>query len=524
MEIQEIYKEFYETPYDNNGELLNTTIIKSRIKHVKFPKMDNEFINKLIRYNENVGSMEKTIENINYLKEGALAVVTGHQPTFMTGSLFTIYKAITVIKLSNLLEKQLGLKIVPIFWIASHDHDLDEVRKVKLLDIKNEIKDLKLDIIWSKLPVGDIPIYDEAKIKVAEFFEKLKGTEFTNTIKDSIEKCLNKDDTFSSFFAKLMNNLFGDRGLVFFDPLKVDSNRSLWIYKSTLDNWTEINVEIKKKGELISAQGYTPPLNNTKGNPLLFIEENSRREQIYLELDGVFKTKNNTYSKEELLEAWEKLSPNVAIRPILQDALLPSIAYIGGPSELLYLYQIEGIYKYFDMVKPMILPRISSTIIETPIDRLMKEEGYDYIEFKRQGENYLDFLIQDGKVKLLEAKIDTIKTKINQEYKELIKEAINFDSQLEPILEKNLQMLISQIDYIDKRINDSWKRKNDIIINRFKRVYNSLFPEKNSQERVYNIYQYLNKYGGDLIETLLRRLQLTVDQQIIYLGSDSNED
>src|SRR5689334_7216194 len=328
--------------------------------------------NALERINRRAGSPELTFKNIEMLRRpGSVAIVTGQQAGLFTGPLYTIHKAMTVIKLTDCLREQ-GVDAVPVFWIASEDHDYEEVNHVRLIDTEGHLKTVRYDPTTrpADAPVGRVRIDEGIHAAIDEFIAALPPSEFVGDIERDLRESYSEGAGFADAFAKLMTRLFKDYGVVLMDPLDEELKQvAAPLYARAIERAPEIGRALVERSRELEQAGYHAQVHVAEDAVPLFIMDDGRRVAM-TQHDGRFYVKGSdrSFDKAELAELAVRcpncFSPNVTLRPVVQDFLLPTAAYIGGPAEVAYFAQIRAVYETLERPDPCVLPRASLTIIE----------------------------------------------------------------------------------------------------------------------------------------------------------------
>ncbi len=323
---------------------------------------------------------DKTKINIQQLaNKSTLAIVTGQQLGIMGGPLYTFHKIITAIKLSNQLsERYDDYNFVPIFWLEGDDHDFNEVRSIQLINDNNNVE---------KISYGEESREDDAKESVGflqlddrinNFFNKLnsllRDTEFKQPLLENLKECYASGNSIKNGFRKLLHSIFDQYGLVMIDPqdkklkelLKPLFKKEIEEFRNYTDKLVHSSAELE---EIYHAQVKVKPVN-------LFLNLDNARYSIEpVENHFRLKRKRKTFTRDELLEIVDKeperISPNVLLRPICQDYLLPTAFYVAGPSEISYFAQIKALYSVFKISPPIVYPRSSATYVEKSISKTL---------------------------------------------------------------------------------------------------------------------------------------------------------
>lgn len=470
---------------------------------------------------------KKTLHNIELLKSNTtFAVVTGQQLGILGGPLYTFYKTITAIKLcTQLKEKYEEYNFVPVFWLESEDHDFDEVRVAGILGKENQIVELQytdgLEEEINRGPVSKNVFNDNINNVINQLKENLRDTEFKKQAIDYIEKIYKKDRTFLDAFSELMFGIFDEYGLVIMDPSDKELKELLKpVFKNELKNFREhTNILVERSAELddiYHAQVKVKPIN------LFMIEENERLLIEPNENEYRLKGKRKKFTFDEIMtladEKPEKFSPNVLLRPICQDYLLPTAFYVAGPGEISYFAQLMPLYDMFNIPAPVIYPRTSITIIEKGVANI----------FNKFNLTFTDFLFEDNSVfskvmdTVSEVKIDSVfeeaSKNIELQFDNIRAYLFNVDKTLVDLASKSQERVFQTVEQLKTKAADAEKKKHDTVFRQLAKVTNILYPNQNLQEREINFLYFVNKYGFDFLKVLFDELSVNkFEHQIIEL-------
>jgi len=458
--------------------------------------------------------------------EKTFAIVTGQQVSLFGGPLYTIYKTITAIKLSRLLkEKYSDYNFVPIFWMEVDDHDFEEVASINIFDKENNFRTLSyddgLEEDTNRGSVGSIKFDSTIEFTLADLDESLRDNEFKNEILVLLKECYKEGKTFKEGFKELFIKLFDEFGLVIFDPQdSAIKNILLPIFEKEINNFeTHTTTNVLKSAELeeiYHAQIKVKPVN-------LFYSDETGRHLIEPVEDGFrFKGKRKRLNKEELLNLLyfdpSSFSPNVLLRPICQDYILPTAAYVGGSSEVSYFAQVMPNYKFFDVVSPIIFPRSSGTIIESHLYSIIEKYGLSLPDF------YMDKNILIEKVVKIVSEInfDELFDKSEREIKVTLnglkENLLSIDTNLIQPIEKSIARIEQTISTLKEKSKGAEGRKHKTLITQLQKVRDAVYPNNNLQEREINFFYFANKYGLDIIKWIMNELNTNkIEHQIIEL-------
>ena len=469
----------------------------------------------------------KTSRNIQLLeKEKTIAVVTGQQLGILGGPLYTLFKIITAIRLSNqLTERYDEFKFVPVFWLEADDHDFNEVRSINLLDNENQILNLgykeEINDDDAKQSIGHIK-FDES---INEFFNQFEGslrdTEFKNELIVKLREWYRVGKSFKQSFKELIFWMFDEYGLVIFDPQDPQVKSLLKpIFQKEINDFTLHTQKLiqtsAKLEELYHAQVKVKPVN-------LFYHTDDGRYSVE-PVDEVFKLrrKRKQFTKDEILAeieaSPERFSPNVLLRPICQDYLLPTGFYIAGPSEIAYFAQVTPLYDFYNIETPIIFPRSSATILEKNVS-----SGLDKYDLSMNDIFLgLDELKEKVIADLSENNIDTAFVEASKEIEltfDKIKENLfAIDKTLVDSSGRYQDRIMSSILELKTKAIKAQETKHETTIRQLTRLSNLLYPLGNLQEREINFTYFYNKYGKDFIRKIYDDISVSeFEHQIISL-------
>ncbi len=461
----------------------------------------NVLVNSLNQQYASVQISKKTKENIELLNhKNTFTITTGHQLNLFTGPLYFLYKIVSTINLAVQLKKEYPKNnFVAIYWMATEDHDFEEIQYFNF----NEHK-----IKWnreSKGAVGKLNL--DGLDKVYDEFSALMGnSKNANRLRDLFKNAYLNHKNLADATRYLANELFGDTGLVILDGDDQDLKRQFapYIKKELLDqtSFTEVSQTIKKLGSQYKVQVNPREIN-------LFYLDNNLRERILLE-EGIYKINDTdlTFTKEEILDELEnspeKFSPNVLMRPLYQEVVLPNLCYIGGGGEIAYWFELKN---YFESVKisfPILLLRNSVLLISQKQIKKMEKLNISLEEiFKKQHD-------------LISAKVKSIsdihidfsdqRNELKKMFKELEELSNCTDRSFLGAVKAQEKKQLNGLDNLEKRLLKAQKRKHNEIVARIKLLQDELFPNYSLQERQDNFSVFYEDLGDDLIRSIFKIL------------------
>jgi bacillithiol biosynthesis cysteine-adding enzyme BshC len=524
----------YLSDYQKVGEFFDADFHTVKNFHSKAKDICDRFehrailVEVLAEQNANYGAGVKTMENIHLLSQpNTVAIVTGQQVGILTGPLYTIYKTITAIKLCEKLRMLYPeYNYVPVFWLEGEDHDFAEINHVRVLNNENNPVNIEYLIDGQPLEknlgaVGEILIGQD----INPFFEQLQTalpkTEFKDGVLDLLKSVYTPGTSFGQAFARLVNKFFSEDGLVFISGNDRRLKQLLKnIFRKEINEYPKTSqLVIERTAELES--NYLAQI-KPKAINLFYFHKGGRYLIEPREHDFSLKGTRQYFSKEELLRALdetpENFSPNVALRPICQDTLLPTLAYIGGPAEIAYFAQLSIVYPYFDMRLPIIYPRATATLVEERHLKIMEKYQLSLIEFFDNPKNVSDKVVQI----VSEIKLDELFAETTQRINDITNEmkfGLNYvDPTLLGALETTRTKIESQFLVLKEKALEAQKRRHETALRQVAKVLNSLYPNGNLQERELTMTHYLNKFGIDFPHVLKNTLSIDAfEHQILQL-------
>lgn len=479
-----------------------------------FPR--NEVAEHIESFMKRFPSSEAVIKSIDKLKSNnSLVVIGGQQAGILTGPLYSIHKVISIIKLAKQKEAQLNVPVVPVFWIAGEDHDFQEVNHVFVPVNQKVDKWTYPERVLQKKMVSDIQLNKEVCLAwVQNLIENFGETEHTNTLLKFAEEQVVISTNFVDFFANIIMELFKDYGL-----LIVDSGNKEFrmlqkeFLKKQILNHEAITYKLLEQQSLIEEKGFPITIDASEQNANLFYYDQKMNDRVLLEYDrgnDLFVGKNGalTFSREQLVEYAEEnpaaLSNNVVTRPLMQEWLFPTVAFIAGPGEISYWAELKLVFDHFDIKMPPIVPRLNITILDRSIETDISELQLDLADVLSNGTvKERNQFLEEIKDKEVEALFLRAKEQLESQYRQIEVKTAELDRGLLPLLKKNESYLLKEIEFMETKLNESGKLKHDNRLKKYDRINLALRPDGFPQERVWNIFYYLNQYGLNFIHDLM---------------------
>jgi len=491
----------------------------------------NAVCNALAAMNQRWGAGEATLKNIELLRESdSIAVVSGQQAGLFTGPLYTIYKALSAVKLAGCLTQR-GTKAVPVFWMASEDGDFAEVAKAEFIGRDCQLKNVEISSSWHRegQPVGQVITDETIDAVVDQLFELLPNSEFAVDMKALVKSAWEPGRGYAECFGMMMTSLLGRYGLIFLDPLDSELKRlAAPLYSEAARRAPEIAAAIEQRSsELVSAGYHAQVLATANSFPLFLHDENgakNSRHAVARVANGKYRAKEGEreYTAEELaqmaLETPQRFSPNVTLRAVVQDYLLPTIAYYGGAAEIAYFAQTAEAYRVLERPATPILPRSSLTMIERHTGRVLERYNLTLADFFEGLEPVMTRVVEEHLGADTAKLFANAEQNVNHELDRLRQELQSIDPTLATALDTGRKKINYQLDGLKSRFVRAQMTRDEAAHRQLQRAFDQLYPNKDLQERHINITSLLARHGTYVIEWIFNAINIgSNDHQVVYL-------
>jgi bacillithiol synthase len=478
--------------------------------------------------NRSLGAGARTLENLERLKDSdCFAVVTGQQVGLFTGPAYTIYKALTAVKLAMHYTCR-GVKAVPLFWMATEDHDIAEVDHCYMVDGDSFPYQIRYEgrPDDQQKPVGKVVFTDSIKTPLERFLELLPNSEFKQEMSQKLAGSYKTGNTFAAAFGEVFSYLFSNYGLILIDPQDERLKRLVKpLFQRVLLNSQKYQSLMAARSQQLVSAGYHAQVLIEEGATSLFLEEEGKRRALVRE-NTHLKTKGSDHllTRDELLwiiqRAPQSLSPNVVLRPITQDFLLPTLSYVAGPSEIAYLAQVGPLYGELGMKMPIIFPRSSFSIIEKKTNKVLQKYRLGFCDLFQGSETIMEKIIETSLDQTVAQKFDRIESEIGRMLSELDAPLKAVDPTLADALKTAQRKVQYQLSHLRTKFVRAEAKHHEIVTKQIERTLAMLYPMKSLQERQINIFYFLSRYGMDFLAQLYEEIDLTdPDHRLVYLQS-----
>ncbi|MEC8652815.1 MAG: bacillithiol biosynthesis BshC [Planctomycetota bacterium] len=503
----EVHQRFLEGDRDLGGFLgLRARSVEELLKRAPtgaervIPR--DELVASLTAYADRYDAPPQVYANIEALRDPEThVVVTGQQPGLLGGPLFCLHKAATAIRLCDEIQRQGGPKCVPLFWNHSDDHDLAEGNRAFLINQSQEVQRFRLDLNTHNEALREIRIGREVERLLEEVKPLLPNSEFHADLLETLTPT-HPDDTLGALQARIMFEAFGRHGLMVIEPRDLPDSAF-----EPLERWwtrsQEIRDLVNKTCDDLHDLGVDITLDPAA--TMMFAMNANRREPL---ADG-----------EDYGEA-RNLSPGVLLRPLWQDACLPTIGFVVGPGELSYLSAVAPLYRLLGVPKPVFVPRSSLTIVDPSTQRALQRFELDLPDLSESPERLAERLLQGegGRGGDIEGSLDNIKHRLRNDLDAVEKQLQTLDASMTGALDRARSKAIDEIERLQNKVRNARQNREGTGIKQLRRLCNSLRPRARMQERVFGPITYLNAYGPRLADELIGAADpFTIDHGVLEL-------
>ncbi|HEY0875916.1 MAG TPA: bacillithiol biosynthesis cysteine-adding enzyme BshC [Vicinamibacterales bacterium] len=447
----------------------------------------------------------------------SVAVVTGQQAGVFGGPLFTLLKAITALQLARRTAAEHRVPAVAIFWVDAEDHDWDEVRSSTVLDANLQPKTITLPDVdgAGRLPVAALTLDEQISAAIDELERALPPTDFTRWVIDGARKAWAPGIRMADAFARWLESLLGPQGLIVFesaDPAAKPFVADLFARELQFPGRT--SALAAAAGQELGARGHQPQVLPQADSVALFHLDGSRtpiRRQGDSLLVGDQSFSPATLAAEAV-DHPERFSPNVLLRPVVQDTLFPTISYVAGPSELAYLGQLKGVYEHFGVPMPLMYPRASATLIDSATRRFLARYALPFEELQPQDESALNRLLQSQLPESVEQAIADGEVAVRRALERIIEAVPAVDPTLAGAARTTLGKMEHDLRNLRNKVIQAAKKRDETLRRQFARAQSLIFPLGHPQERTVAVVFFLNRYGPALVDRLLEELPVEMGQ------------
>jgi bacillithiol biosynthesis cysteine-adding enzyme BshC len=477
----------------------------------------------LERQNRSWGASQKVLENIARLRAGASALVTGQQVGLLGGPLFSIFKALTAVKLAD-HATQSGVDCVPVFWLATEDHDLEEINQISIPGSDASLQKLMTSTQGlADAPVGTVRFGSEIQAVVEAAAELLGPSEITGFLREAYRP----GETFGTAFARLFARLFADLGVILLDATDPEFHQIAEpIYRAAIERSTELDEALLARGKALEAAGYHQQVKVTPSSTLLFTLRNGARVPVHGRANGNgpadFLIGEERISQVELLgqlaSSPQDFSGNALLRPVIQDYLLPTLAYAGGSAEVAYFAQAGVVYDALAGRVTPIIPRFSATIVEPKPKAFLERYGLRLVDLFQGPEALRELIASRTLPKELQAAFDQAQASLEKSLATIRDGLARLDSTLIDSAANAESKMLHQIDQLRAKAARAELRQSEVLTRKADLLSNLLYPSKALQEREIAGVYFVARHGAEFLPGVYDAIHPDcLDHQIITM-------
>jgi bacillithiol synthase len=448
---------------------------------------------------------QEIARNLDRLANGAVAIVTGQQVGLFTGPAYSFYKAVTAAAYAEELTHQ-GIEAVPVFWLATEDHDLAEINHAAWTT-RTGLAEFALPVGEGEegRRVGEIPLGAAITAPIVTAVDTLEGPHAADVAR-ALRESYAPDETYGSAYGKLIARLVAGRGIIFLDPLDSRLHHfAAGVYRRVLDDADSLRDTLLARSKELERGGFHAQVKVARESTLLFYNVDGIRQPLR-QRNGKFFAGDAIFSGEELRSAIantpEAFTPNVLLRPVVQDTLLPTAAYIGGPAEIAYMAQAQVVYQHLLGRMPAILPRASFTIIEPPVARLLKKYGLDFRDVIRGRQHLRARMEMKSLPRALAGRFEKDEKSLRKLLAAYQKPLERLDGTLAGALGLAERKILHQFLKLKSKAGRAENFRTGVLDRHERMLLDALYPHRGLQERTLSALPWLAAYGPEFLDDL----------------------
>jgi bacillithiol synthase len=483
--------------------------ILAAAREIKFDDKTRQTVVEVLReQNHRLGGDAETARNLDRLSAGAVAIVTGQQVGLFSGPIYSFFKVLCAVRFADEITKR-GVDAVPVFWLATEDHDLAEVN--------HTFFDSRTGLTRYELPaapgteghrVGEIALGERIQDIVNQAAESLEGP-YGAEIAHALRESYTSSETYGSAYGKLLAQLLAGRGIIFIDPLDARLHRiAAPVYRRALDEADSLRDVLEARSKELDRSGFHAQVKVAPGSTVLFYNVDGQRQPLRSR-NGQFFAGEAEFTADQLRAAIDTdplaFSSSVLLRPIVQDTLLPTAAYIGGPSEIAYMAQVQAVYDKILGRMPAILPRSSFTLIEPAVARLLGKYNLDFKDILQGPQHVRARIEQKYLPDTLAARFDADEKQLRAMLKSYAEPIEKLDKSLLGTLETVEEKILYAFTKLKEKVGRAENFRTGVLDDHQRILFDALYPNHELQERSLCALPFLAAYGTSLLDQLAER-------------------
>jgi bacillithiol biosynthesis cysteine-adding enzyme BshC len=454
-----------------------------------------------------------------FVEERGYLVTTGQQPGLFGGPLYNVSKALTAARLAEALEERLRRPVLPVFWVSSEDHDWEEACHANVVGVDNELHRVSIPAPEPGIhpPIHRIRLRNGSAAAVHEFIGYLPRTDYSEEYFTLLREAFYPGTTIADGFHATLQSLLGRFGVYFTDgALPAVKQASLPLLMQELARAEEFEAVLRKTAGELESAGYSLQVPILEGGVNLFLEGPAGRERLYRTGGGFrLRTSGESVSVGEIERRVRDdpsvLSPNVLLRPVVESALFPTLAYVGGPGEMAYFGQLRDYFTAHGIMMPVIHPRWMVTPIESKIRKVLDKFRLEPQALSRPFHEVASDVAREEVPSEVRTAFGRIRGSIGGGLAELKRAVSAVDSTLAASVQQVGNQFYAALDEVERKIVQAVKRESEIGLAQLEKAQVHLYPMGKPAERVQSPFYYLTRYGGTVLDTIHERLGVNLD-------------
>lgn len=444
---------------------------------------------------------------------GSVAIVTGQQAGLFGGPLFTLVKALTAIRLAERVAAEHHVPAVALFWVDAEDHDWDEVKDCHVLD-----RELAPHVVTAGTPPGAhggavarVVLDEQVSAALDELTTTLVDTEFTAALVAELRQVYGPGAGMADAFSRWLERVLGPRGLIVFDASDPAAKPLVaGVFAREVELAGRSARLAADAGDALAARGYHAQVIPQADSLAIFAIDDGREAIAVAGDEHVIGGRRESPGAlaDRVRRHPDAFSPNVLLRPIVQDTLFPTACYVAGPSELAYLGQLRRVYEAFGVPMPLVQPRASLTLLDANAARFLARHDIDFASLRAQDEAALNELLLAQMPPSVDASLQAALSAIEQRMDTLARELLRLDPTLEGAARSTQSRMQDDLKKLQAKIVQAAKRKDETLRRQFHHARLQAFPGGKPQERAIGFVFFLNRYGPGLVDRLYDLLTL----------------
>jgi bacillithiol synthase len=446
-------------------------------------------------------------------------VTTGQQPGLFGGPLYTLYKALAAIRLAAALEGVLGRPVLALFWVGSDDHDWAEASHSAILDGEGFVQRVSVaaPADATPLPMSRRTWGRGIDPALADVAEHLPRTPSGDAVRAHLREAYTADTTVTASFIATLRLLLHDQRIALVDSADPRVRRAAApVLRAEVERTSAHHEQLRRQTERLAEAGYPAQVAVVAGTSNLMMEDEHGRDRLVRGRNGWLTRRERTAMTDDALfrlldREPERFSANVLLRPVVENAIFPTIAYVAGPGEIRYYAQLGCLFRAHGIRPPVVVPRPSVTLIEPPIRRILDEIGMQADAFARPFEELFTEAARQRAPASLAAGVRRVREDVTRAFAALEDAAVRIDPTLEGPVRAARNRSLREADRAERRILRQLKRQHGVLGMRLRRAAASLQPDGTPQERVFGALPFLARYGPGLVPAIAAALDLEPD-------------